>query len=264
MREVTLNIGEMLSVLSEALDGSNPATDALIAADHLRKAVGKRAFKDDCLMRGLINVFQAKKERPSQDLYCNPKTGLRARLFFWPPGFETPPHQHSAWTCSAVLVNVVGFRRHKSLPDDQSEIVDYFLGREGDVGRMIPPSVHSVCNPSGLPSASISIFGSPVAGFTHDEGDDIYGNGLVDRAFWCATDALSRSGDLESARRLYKVFGSAHFKYKLRLAVQIAKLDPKVATDCLAELQKEAPDGIDNRIAEFHRRFAVHTGTAHI
>jgi hypothetical protein len=258
-----LNIDETLSALGKALRGSDPEAHAHVAAGHLRKAVGERAFVGDCLTRGLINVFRAGKERPSQDLYCDPETGLRARLFFWPPGFETPPHQHSTWTCSAVLVNIVAFRRHKELSDGEFEIVDTFVGREGDVGRMVPPSIHSVSNPSGLASASISIFGPPaveVPHEDHEEADEVYSDGLVNRAFWCATDALTRAGDLESARRLHEIFGAAHFKYKLHLSVRIAKLDPKVATECFAQLRQEAPDGVQDRVAEFHRRFAAHAG----
>src|SRR5262245_39722414 len=111
----------MLSALGGILSGSNPAADALVAAGQLKKAVAQRDFVDDCLALALINIFRADKEHSSQDLYCDHNRGLRARLFFWPPGFETLPHRHSAWTCSAVLVNVVMFRRHKELDDGEWE-----------------------------------------------------------------------------------------------------------------------------------------------
>src|SRR5262249_53249509 len=83
-------------------------------------------------------------------IFRSKTNNFRVRTLWWPPGFSTPVHPHHEWGVTGVILNVLSFCIYSGLRSNQPRpsITRHIIAREGEVGKFVPPCVHSVTNPS--------------------------------------------------------------------------------------------------------------------
>jgi hypothetical protein len=132
-------------------------TDDELLADCV--AYELRLIESGCLRTGLVPFFVL------------PCLGIRLAFGYWPPGVNPGPHEHTAWTVSAVCRNELEvltydrdetYRRRKLVPKNR------FSAPAGKVGLVYQPCIHEARNPSSQWSFSLHVT-SPRDGETPDE-----------------------------------------------------------------------------------------------
>jgi hypothetical protein len=100
-------------------------------------------------------------ERPFSPFHRLNDLDLEFRMFYWWPGKAAPPHEHTAWTVTAVFYNTlevttfdwdVAFREQRLQPKHR------FTGVQGMAGHIYDRCIHRPANLTEKLSTSIHIF----------------------------------------------------------------------------------------------------------
>jgi hypothetical protein len=115
--------------------------DAVVDDDFLTGCIARelRLLQRDALRPGLVPFF------------VTPESGIRFAFGYWPPGGTPGPHEHTAWTITAVCRNELevqtydrdeSYRRRELVPKNR------FPSSAGKVGYIHQPCIHAPVNTS--------------------------------------------------------------------------------------------------------------------
>jgi hypothetical protein len=89
------------------------------------------------------------------------ETQLEVRMYYWAPGETTPPHEHTAWTVTAVFHNsleVTTYDYDVARRERRLATKNTFSAVAGRVGHIFEPCIHRPANRSDAYSTSIHVF----------------------------------------------------------------------------------------------------------
>lgn len=115
------------------------------------EAVVDDVFLADCFSHEL-RLFESDRIRVGLvPFYVMPDNGVRFALGYWPPGGTPGPHEHTAWTVTAVCRNELEvFTYDRGASYRQRELVpkNHFPASAGKVGYIFDPCIHKPINTS--------------------------------------------------------------------------------------------------------------------
>jgi len=134
--------------------------DILAARSTVSAAVVDDEFLADCIAWELRLIRSGQPRRGLVPFFIIPSTGVRLAFGYWPPGCTAEPHEHTAWTITAVCRNeleVLTFDREKSYRQRALVPKNCFQAVAGRVGYIYEPSIHEPRNKSRDWSLSLHI-----------------------------------------------------------------------------------------------------------
>jgi hypothetical protein len=171
-----------LDDLSEALErlplprGDEPAHPERSAVLAMRalvsEAVADDEFLTDCLAYELRLVESGQPRVGLVPFFVLPKSGVRLAFGHWAPGASPGPHEHTAWTVTAVCRNsleVITFDRDESYRRRELVPKRRFAASAGRVGLVYHPCIHAPRNASREWTLSLHVT-SPLDGRPCDDG----------------------------------------------------------------------------------------------
>ena len=148
-------------------EDAHPDRDAVAAARaHVTSAVNSDDFLADCIARELRLIERGWPRAGLVPFHVIPERGIRFAFGYWSPGATPGPHEHTAWTITAVCRNelevatydyVESYRRGELVPKN------LFLAPAGKTGFIYEPCIHAPRNTSRDWSLSLHI-SSPLDG----------------------------------------------------------------------------------------------------
>lgn len=100
-------------------------------------------------------------------VYTSPEQGFFVQVFAWPPGVETPVHDHNTWGVMGILENQLAVTEYQMLPTDtegqfQLKELDRFNAGPGAIVYVSMPDaeIHHIRNPTEAYSFSVHIYGA--------------------------------------------------------------------------------------------------------
>jgi hypothetical protein len=138
---------------------THPDRDAVITArSTIQSAVVDDEVLADCIALELQLIADTEFRRGLVPFLTIPELGVRFAFGYWPPGGTPGPHEHTAWTITAVCRNQLevhtydrdeSYRRRELVPKN------HFPAAAGRVGYIYEPSIHAPINTS--PDWSLSL-----------------------------------------------------------------------------------------------------------
>jgi len=142
------------------------------ARSAVSSAVVDDGFLLDCLARELFLIERSSYRDGLAPFFTMPDLGIRFAFGYWPPGGTPGPHEHTAWTITAVCRNfleVVTFDRHASYRTHQLVIKNRFSAPAGRCGFIHDPCIHQPINTTADWSLSLHVIsprdGEPLSDF---------------------------------------------------------------------------------------------------
>jgi hypothetical protein len=126
----------------------------------IQSAVIDDEFLVDCIALELKLTARTEFRRGLVPFHTIPKLGVRFAFGYWPPGGTPGPHEHTAWTITAVCRNELEvrtydraetYRRRELVPKNR------FSAETGRVGYIYEPSIHAPINTSDDWSLSLHV-----------------------------------------------------------------------------------------------------------
>jgi hypothetical protein len=130
------------------------------ARSEVGKAVIDDEFLADCIALELVRLREGRMGRGLVPFFTMPRTGIRFALGYWPPGVSSGPHEHTAWTITAVCRNqldVLTFDRPESYKTRTLVPKNRFHAEAGQVGYIYEPCIHDAKNISQDWSLSLHV-----------------------------------------------------------------------------------------------------------
>jgi hypothetical protein len=112
-------------------------------------AVQDPDFLLDCVALELEYIKVSPLRRGLAPFFIDPDFGVRFAFGYWAPGATPGPHEHTAWTITAVITNeldVQVFDREQSHRRGELVPKTRFTARAGQVGYIYDPCIHSPKN----------------------------------------------------------------------------------------------------------------------
>jgi hypothetical protein len=156
-----------------AIAATSPSRETVLAA---RAIVGAAIADDDFLVDCIgLELSRIRNGNASglDPFVTIPETGIRLAFGYWAPGATARPHEHTAWTITAVCRNELAvktfaydesYRTKKFVPKHR------FQANAGSVGFIFDPCIHEPLNTSERWSLSLHVL-SPRDG-VDDRADD--------------------------------------------------------------------------------------------
>lgn len=130
----------------------HPERDAVLRA---RSVVGTAVVDDeflaDCISWELRLIEENRPRRGLVPFFTLPGLGVRFAFGYWPPGATPGPHEHTAWTITAVCRNeleVLTYDRAESYQRRELVPKNHFDAKAGQVGFIYDPCIHEPRNAS--------------------------------------------------------------------------------------------------------------------
>lgn len=130
-----------------------------------------RQFLTDCIEHELRVLASGAVRQGLATFFVMPELGVRVAFGYWPPGGGPGPHEHTAWTITAVCHNqldVATFDRPESYRRGELVSKNRFTAMAGQVGYIFEPSIHAPKNTSNQWSLSLHVTsprdGEPIPG----------------------------------------------------------------------------------------------------
>jgi predicted metal-dependent enzyme (double-stranded beta helix superfamily) len=159
-----------LPTLIESLDleerrGSShrrPPRDNVRAVQNLLSAgLSDEDFYLDCIGLEIDANLRRSAEAPKQSLFRMPDLGMRVQMFYWYPGRTIAPHEHSAWTVTAVFYNALQITTYDfdlAFREQRLERKNVFGTVQGQAGHIYERCIHKPTNTTNTTSLSLHIF----------------------------------------------------------------------------------------------------------
>jgi hypothetical protein len=145
----------------EAGAPEHPEREAVLAARQaVTNAVRDDEFLLDCLSHELLLLEAEKGRRGLQPFLTLPETGIGFAFGYHPPGGQPGPHEHTAWTITAVCRNrleILTFDRAESYRRHELVSKNRFQAESGRVGFIYEPCIHEPRNHSAQWSLSLHV-----------------------------------------------------------------------------------------------------------
>jgi hypothetical protein len=136
----------------EAGASRHPVRKSIIAARELvTEAIHDDAFLLNCAAAELAHIERTPPRRGLSPFYVDPHFGIRLAFGYWGPGSTPGPHEHTAWTITAVVRNeleVFTFDREVSYRQRALVPKNRFIAIAGQVGYVCGPIIHAPKNVS--------------------------------------------------------------------------------------------------------------------
>jgi hypothetical protein len=135
-----------------ASDASSPDRNAILEArKRIAAAVVDDEFFLDCIAREARRIRVSPLGAGLEPFFVDPSTGIRFAFGYWPPGTAAGPHEHNAWTITAVWRNeleVRTFDRDASYRQQTFVPKNLFRASAGSTGFIAEPCIHEPTNTS--------------------------------------------------------------------------------------------------------------------
>ncbi len=138
-----------------------PRDDVRAVQDALTAMLADEDFYLDCIDLEAEATASATPERPFAPLCRLTDLDLQFRMFYWWPGKAAPPHEHTAWTVTAVFYNtleVTTFDWDIACREQRLQPKHRFTGLQGMAGHIYDRCIHRPANLTDKLSTSIHIF----------------------------------------------------------------------------------------------------------
>ncbi|WP_394849785.1 hypothetical protein LZC95_20305 [Pendulispora brunnea] len=122
-------------------------------------------FLLDCLKRDITRLEKHDVRPGLPPFFIVPDFGIRMALGYWAPDQDARPHEHNAWTVTAVCHNeleVFTYDREEALAG-RFPVKNRYPAPTGKAGYIYDPCVHNPHNPTGSWSLSVHLI-SPFDG----------------------------------------------------------------------------------------------------
>jgi hypothetical protein len=192
---------------------AHPAHETVREARYaVETAVVDDHFLADCIASELALIERDVLRQGLVPFYVMPRHGVRFAFGYWPPGATPGPHEHTAWTVTAVCRNeleVFTYDRDESYRLDRLVPKNRFLASAGKVGYIYQPCIHKPVNVS--PSWSLSMhISSPRDGELLDEAGQCLPAlegppepaDELDHPYWSVVRARQRAGCVDALARV--------------------------------------------------------------
>jgi hypothetical protein len=140
---------------------SHPERESvLMARSTIQSAVIDDEFLADCIEFELQLIVGTEFRRGLVPFHTIQESGIRFAFGYWPPGGTPGPHEHTAWTITAVCRNeleVHTYDRAESYRRGELVPKNHFPAAAGRVGYIYDPSIHAPINTSCDWSLSLHI-----------------------------------------------------------------------------------------------------------
>ncbi len=140
---------------------AHPERDAVLAArSGVTAAVADDQFLADCMSCELRRLHDNSPRRGLVPFFTIPGLGVRFAFGYWPPGGTPGPHEHTAWTITAVCRNeleVLTYNREESYRRRELVPKNRFEAQAGRVGYIYEPCIHEPRNTSDDWSLSLHV-----------------------------------------------------------------------------------------------------------
>jgi hypothetical protein len=136
-------------------------------------AIAHQEFMLDCIALELNLIEAAPSLWGLTPFFTVPDTGVVVAFGYWSPGETSIPHEHTAWTITAVCQNELAVRtfdRHESYRRGELVPKNEFRAVAGSTGYIYDPSIHQPRNNSHKPAMSLHLI-SPRDGEPAPDGD---------------------------------------------------------------------------------------------
>jgi hypothetical protein len=169
----SMRFAELVSLM-RSLDLGDPGFPRRPSRDSVRavqSAVGAglatEEFSLDCIELELDAALGA-RQRPGapaniRPFHGIPDRGIFFRLFYWPPGKDAPPHEHTSWTVTGVFhraLTVTTYDWETAVKERRLQPKNVFQAERGRVGHIYEPCIHRPSNPTDRLAVSLHIFNS--------------------------------------------------------------------------------------------------------
>ena len=151
-----------LDLADRGAHGRRPPRDNVrTVQDALTAMLADEDFYLDCIDLEAETTASETPERPFAPFCRLDDLDLTFRMFYWWPGKAAPPHEHTAWTVTAVFYNTlevttfdwdIAFREQRLQPRNR------FTGAQGMAGHIYDRCIHRPANLTERLSTSIHIF----------------------------------------------------------------------------------------------------------
>jgi hypothetical protein len=124
------------------------------------KAVADDEFLAECLSMELARIKENRLHLGFAPFFTHPSLGVRFALGLWLPRGGPGPHEHTAWTITAVCRNtleVVVYHREESYRRRELMLKERINATAGQVGFIYDPCIHAPVNSSNDYSLSLHI-----------------------------------------------------------------------------------------------------------
>lgn len=154
--------GELVGLdLPRAGETARPERAAILAArEACGRAVADDRFLVDCFERELELIATGVVRAGLVPFHTIPELGVRLALGYWAPGSTPGPHEHTAWTITAVCRNelqVVTYDYDESYRRGELVRKNCFDASAGRVGYIFEPCIHAPQNVSSRWSLSLHV-----------------------------------------------------------------------------------------------------------
>jgi hypothetical protein len=129
----------------------------------LSAALADEDFYLDCIELEIEANLRRTADAPRQPLFRMPERGLTLHMFYWYPGRGTIPHEHSAWTVTAVFYNslqVTTYDFDVASRERRLEQKNVFSAAQGNAGHIYDRCIHSPSNVTSIVTTSLHVFNS--------------------------------------------------------------------------------------------------------
>lgn len=126
----------------------------------VQTAVADDQFLADCIAYELDLIDTTQFRRGLVPFHVIPGVGVRFAFGYWPPGGTPGPHEHTAWTITAVCRNeleVQTYDRDATYRSGRLVPKNHFSAETGRVGYIYEPSIHAPINTSNDWSLSLHV-----------------------------------------------------------------------------------------------------------
>lgn len=123
-------------------------------------AVGDDEFLVDCMAHEVDLVESGVPRRGLTPFFTMPDLGIRFAFGYWRPGSEPGPHEHTAWTITAVCRNeleVLTYDREESYRSRTLVPKNRFEASAGRAGFIYEPCIHKPSNSTDRWSLSFHV-----------------------------------------------------------------------------------------------------------
>jgi hypothetical protein len=142
-------------------DRSHPERNSVLSArSAVAAAVVDDEFLADCISWELRRIEDDRLRRGLLPFFIIPNLGVRLAFGYWPPGGTPGPHEHTAWTITAVCRNsleVLTYDREESYRRRELIPKNHFQAPAGRVGFIYDPCIHEPRNTTNDWSLSLHI-----------------------------------------------------------------------------------------------------------
>jgi hypothetical protein len=138
-----------------------PRDNVRTVQNALSAALADEEFYLDCVELEVDAILRRTPEFPRQPLHRFRDLPLQFHMFYWHPGRVAPPHEHTAWTVTAVFYNaleVTTYDWEVAYRERRLERKNVFTAEQGRVGHIFERCIHHPANITNTVSTSIHIF----------------------------------------------------------------------------------------------------------